>query len=77
MPVTLDLPDDVVARLRREADRRGISLEALVTEWASLLPHPPAESRGRRLSFVGLGTSSSGHSAANAEEMLADGFGRD
>lgn len=77
MPVTLELADDVVARLRREADRRGMSLEALVTELASLLPHPPAQYRGRRLSFIGIGTSSSGHHAADAEEMLADGFGRD
>lgn len=77
MPLTLELPDDMVARLQREADRRGMSLEALVTELASLLPPTPTRDQHRSLSFVGLGTSSSGHSAANAEEMLADGFGRD
>ena len=77
MPVTLELPDDVAARLHREADRRGLSLEALVTELASLLPAAPTQDQHRSLSFVGLGTSSSGHSAAKAEEMLADGFGRD
>ena len=77
MPVTLELADDVASSLRREADRRGMSLEALVTELASLLPPPPTPDRRRNLSFVGLGTSNSDHCAADAEEMLADGFGRD
>ena len=30
----------------------------------------------RRLSFVGLGSSTSGRTASEADEMLAEGFGR-
>jgi hypothetical protein len=41
MPVTLDLSDEVLARLQREADRRGVSLDAVVAELASALPAEP------------------------------------
>jgi len=30
-----------------------------------------------RLAFAAVGTSTSGHGAAEADEMLAEGFGRD
>lgn len=74
MPVTLDLPEDVLARLRAEANRRGVSLDEVVSELASALPDG-AESP--KLGFVGLGSSTDGRSAADADEMLAGGFGRD
>ncbi len=75
--MTLDLSDEAVARLRAEADRRGISVEELVGELAASLP---AEGQGpspRKLRFFALGASTSGRSAADADEMLAEGFGRD
>jgi hypothetical protein len=77
IPVTLDLSDEVLARLQREADRRGVSLDAVVAELASALP-TESESDGRsRLGFVALGASTDGRSAADADEILAEGFGRD
>ena len=76
VPVTLELPDNVVARLRREADSRGVSLDELVTELASLLPLSPTPVGHRTLGFVGIGASNSSFNAANADEILAEGFGR-
>ena len=77
MTVTLDLSDEVLARLRAEAERRQLSMGALIEEMAESLPvgaSPPAR---RRLSFVAMGSSTSGHRASEADEMLADGFGTD
>ena len=77
MPVTLDLSHEVLARLQREADRRGVSLDAVVAELASALP-TESESDGRKpLGFVGLGASTDGRRAADADEILAEGFGQD
>ncbi len=78
MPVILDLPEDVLARLRAEADRRGVSLDEVVAELASALPNGAEATPGaRELGFVALGSSTDGRSAADADEMLAEGFGRD
>ena len=74
--VTLELPDDVAAHLRREADRRGMSLDELVTELASSLPLSPAPVGHRALGFVGIGASNSSFNATDADEILAEGFGR-
>ncbi len=78
MPVTLDLPDDVLARLRAEADRRGLSLDEVVAELASALPtNAEVAPAARELGFVALGSSTDGRSAADVDKMLAEGFGRD
>ena len=78
MPIVpLDLSDEAVARLRAEVVRRGISLEAVVNELAMTLPAPGATSLPKKFGFVALGRSTSGRSAADADEMLAEGFGRD
>lgn len=50
--MTLDLSDEVLARLQREADRRGVSLAAVVAELASALPE--SEPEERKLGFVAL-----------------------
>lgn len=76
MPV-LDVSDEALARLRAEADRRGISVAAVVDELVAGLPAESAESSPKKLRFVALGRSTSGRCAADAEEMLAEGFGRD
>lgn len=75
--MTLDLSDEAMARLRAEADRRGISVEALVDELAASLPAETAGSSPRKLRFFAMGSSTSGRNAADADEMLAEGFGRD
>ena len=75
MTVTLDLPAGAHARLEAEATRRGVTLDQLIAEIADSFP---AETTTRRkLAFVGIGSSTSGRGARDADEMLAEGFGRD
>jgi hypothetical protein len=75
MTVTIDLPEDALARLQAEAKRRGVSIDVVVAELTQALPTDA--SAPRTLSFIGLGSSSSGRYARDADELLADGFGRD
>lgn len=77
MSVTLDLSEDILARLRAEAERRHLSMDAVVEELAAMLPAERNAGSRRGLSFVALGSSTSGQRARDADEMLADGFGRD
>ena len=71
----VELSDEVLARLEAEATRRGLSIEAIITELAAQLPSERS-GRDRKLSFVGIGASLSGRTARDADEMLAEGFGR-
>ena len=76
MTMTVHLHGDLAAALEAEAARRSQSPEQvaadLLAEWL-----PRAGKRRRRtLAFAGIGESSSGRSAAEADEMLAEGFGR-
>jgi hypothetical protein len=76
MTVSVDLPEDALARLQAEAARRGVSIDSVIAELATALPaetHPTE----RTLSFIGLGASSSGRFARDTDELLAEGFGRD
>ena len=77
MTVTFDLSDEVLARLRAEAERRQLSMGALIEEMAESLPIDASPPARQRLSFVAVGSSTSGHSASEADEMLADAFGTD
>jgi hypothetical protein len=72
MTVTIDLPEDALERLQAEAKRRGVTVDVVVAELTQALPSAP-----RSLSFIGLGSSSSGQYARDADDLLADGFGRD
>ena len=76
MTVTLDLSADALGRLRAEAERRGVSLDVLINELASRLPSKLATKNGSKLGIVGLGASTSGRRASEADEMLAEGFGQ-
>jgi hypothetical protein len=76
MTLTLHLDDAVAAALAAEAARRGQTADQLAaTLLAAQLAQPAAVHR--RLSFAAVGASSSGRNAAEADEMLAEGFGRD
>ena len=75
MTVTIDLPEDALARLQAEAERRSVSIDVVVAELTKALPTDA--SAPTRLSFIGLGSSASGRYARDADELLADGFGRD
>lgn len=75
MTVTLNLADEALARLEAEASRRGVAVETVINELAARLP-PTADSTARRgAGLIGLGASSSGQHARDADAMLADGFG--
>jgi hypothetical protein len=73
--VTVDLPDETLARLRAEAARRGIGLDGLIAELAELLP-AAATAKRASLPFVDAGASAAGITP-RMEHLLADGFGRD
>ena len=72
---------ELAERLKVEAARRGITPEQLLEELTARLPGPepvPAASQTakRHLAFAGIGASTSGRSARDADAMLAEGFGR-
>jgi hypothetical protein len=75
MTLTVEISGDTLARLRAEADRRGVSIDLLIAELAETLP-PEAAAEERKLSFIGLGASTSGRRARDTDGLLADGFGR-
>ncbi|MGD9702572.1 MAG: ribbon-helix-helix protein, CopG family [Acidimicrobiia bacterium] len=66
---TVKLPDDLDARLRHEAERRGVTVSALTREAIeTLLDHP----RGRRRLFAaGAGASGRSDISERIEEILA------
>jgi hypothetical protein len=75
MSLTVHLPGELAAALEAEAARRGQTPDRVAADLlAERLPLPGAR---RKLAFVAVGSSSSGHSAADADDMLAEGFGRD
>ncbi len=75
MSLTVHLPGEVAAALEAEAARRGQTPDRVAADLlAERLPLPGAR---RRLAFAGVGSSASGRNAADADDMLAEGFGRD
>lgn len=70
MSITVKLPDELAALLAQEAARQSLTPDELAAR--VLAEHIPA----RRLGFVAIGESTWGRTAAEAEEMLAEGFGR-
>lgn len=77
MSLTVHLPGELAAALEAEAARRGQTPDQVAADLlAERLPHPGTPPR-RRLAFAGVGSSASGRCAADADEMLAEGFGRD
>lgn len=77
MRVTLDLAAEALARLEAEASRRGVAIESVINELAERLPLAADPTARRTAGLIGLGASSSGRSARDADVMLAAGFGRD
>jgi hypothetical protein len=74
MTVTLHLDGAVAEALAAEAARRGQTADELAADLlAAQLPRQPR----RHLAFAAVGASTSGRGAAEADEMLAEGFGRD
>lgn len=74
MTLTLHLDDAVAEALAAEAARRGQTADQLAEALlAAQLPKAPR----RRLAFAAVGASTSGRGAAQSDEMLSEGFGRD
>ena len=63
--------EELAERLNSEAARRGVTAEELLDEIAKKLP-----GERRRLGFVSLGESTSGRTARDVDEVLAEGFGQ-
>jgi hypothetical protein len=80
MILTLHLPEDLARRLAAEAARRGISVDEVAAEAlaAGLEDHQVvAGGAKRRLAFAAIGGSGQARGAAEADELLSEGFGRD
>jgi len=70
MSITVKLPDDLGTVLQEEAARQPLTPDELASR--VLAEHIPAR---RKLGFVAIGESTSGRTASEAEDMLAEGFG--
>ena len=71
MSTTLHVPAELAGRLEAEASRRGLSVDELSAQ----LLAAGLQGKRRHLAFVGIGSSGSARGGAQAEEMLAEGFG--
>jgi plasmid stability protein len=79
MSLTVNLPGELGAALQAEAARRGQSSERVAADLLAAGLLAPRASQGgvrRTLAFAAIGESTSGVSAAEAEELLAEGLGR-
>jgi predicted transcriptional regulator len=65
---TVKLPDDLDARLRHEADRRGVTISDLTRE--AIEAHLGSKRGRRKLLAAGAGRSGSGDVSARIEEIL-------
>ncbi len=80
MSLTVNLPGELGEALEAEAARRGQTPERLAADLLAaglLAPRHPQDGTQRVLAFAAIGESTSGDSAADADEMLAEGFGRE
>lgn len=77
MTVTLNLSDEALERLEAEALRRGVAIETVINELAEGLPREADRTVRRAAGLIGLGASSSGQSAREADAILERGFGHD
>jgi|HubBroStandDraft_1064217.scaffolds.fasta_scaffold14534_7 hypothetical protein len=80
MSLTVHLPDELADRLAAEAARRGAGVDETAAELLSAALEPPSSDTAagpRRLAFAAIGASGSTRGAAQADELLAEGFGRD
>jgi len=78
MSVTVELPAETLARLEAEAARRGVGIDTVIAELAQQLPRPDRGGARRKLAISGVGTSGGERGRAReADDLLAEGFGRD
>lgn len=65
---TVKLPDDLDAKLRHEADRRGVTISELTRE--AIEAHLGGRRSRRKLMAAGAGRSGSGDVSERIEEIL-------
>lgn len=71
---TVMFPDDVDARLRLEARRRGVPLAQIVRE--AVERELPAPESGRPLSFFGIGEGGPADASERVDEYVGRAVGR-
>lgn len=71
---TVKLPDDLDARLRHEAERRGTTVSELTRE--AIQAHLSGGRKRRRLLAAGAGASGHSEISERIEEILAEGVAR-
>jgi hypothetical protein len=80
MSVTVDLPPATLRRLEAEAARRGVGIDVVIAELAEAFPAEDdnqAPAGRRKLAIAGFGASGGQRGrAVDADDLLADGFGR-
>jgi hypothetical protein len=76
MTMTLYLHGDLADALEAEAARRGQSPEQVAADLLAEQLPSGGKRRRRKLAFAAIDESSSGWSAADADQMLDEGFGR-
>jgi len=76
---TVHVSQSLGDRLAAEAARRGLTVDELSAELlAAGLGQPGGSANPRRhLAFAGAGASGSSRGAEQADDLLAEGFGRD
>jgi len=79
MSLVVHLSEELARRVEAVAAERGVSPEQVAVEAIDAQVAAGADTgrARRRLAFAGIGASDSGLGAAQADEMLAEGFGRD
>lgn len=70
--LTIEVPDEVAQRVADAAAQRGLAPEEVAGEAVA----EKFSIHRRHLAFAGVGASRSSRGAAQAEELLAEGFGR-
>jgi predicted transcriptional regulator len=79
MTLTVHLSEELARRLAAEAARRGVSVEQIAAEALEAGLEDRAVVAGspkRRLAFAAIGASGQARGGAEADELLAEGFGR-
>lgn len=71
MSITVEIPDELAARLAEAAADRGTTVERLAVEWLEDKASSP-----RRLSFIGIGSSGTkAPTGRRHRELIREAFG--
>ena len=69
---SVELSDEVLARLRSEATRRAVTVETVIAELAARLPREGEH----RFSFMGIGASGTTDTAERHDDVIRDAYAR-